>query len=167
MKAFIDSQFNYCSLVWMYHNRSVNNRINRIHERALRIAYKDALSSFEELLVKDKSVTIHERNLQKVVIEIYKVKNGLSPEFMKEIFRLSSNPYNLRNKKELKNSNIKTVYCGSETLSHRGPEIWSSVPDDIKNARSLTEFKAKIKKWKPESCTCRLCKTYIPQLGFI
>ena len=63
MKSFIESQFGYCPLVWMFHSRSLNNRINHIHERALRIVYKDYYSSFEELLEKDKSFTIHERNI--------------------------------------------------------------------------------------------------------
>ena len=49
MNAFIVSQFSYCPLVWMFHDRSVNKKINKIHERALRIAYKDSCSNFEEL----------------------------------------------------------------------------------------------------------------------
>ena len=56
MKAFILSQFNYCPLVWMFHSREINNRLNRIHERALRLAYKDHHSSFQNLLRKDGSV---------------------------------------------------------------------------------------------------------------
>ena len=75
MRAFIESQFSYCPLIWMYHNRTMNNRINRIHERALRIVYGNNEASFEELLVKDNSVTIHHRNLQRPDIE---VKNNLS-----------------------------------------------------------------------------------------
>ena len=78
MEAYIMSQFGYCPLVWMFHSRKLNNRINRIHERALRIVYKDDKSSFEELLAKDDGVTIHERNIQTLAIELYKVANGLS-----------------------------------------------------------------------------------------
>ena len=68
MKYFIISQFNYCPLIWMIHNRGLNNTINHIHERALRIVYNDYSSSFEDLLHKDKSVTIHQRNLQQLAI---------------------------------------------------------------------------------------------------
>ena len=63
MKAFIESQFGYCPLIWMFHSRKLNNLINRIHERALRIVYKDHNSTFQELLNKDNSVSIHHRNL--------------------------------------------------------------------------------------------------------
>ena len=69
----------------MFHSRKLNQRINHIHERALRIVYKDFNSSFQELLIKDNSSNIH-RNLQKLVTEIFKVKNGLSRELMNDVF---------------------------------------------------------------------------------
>ena len=56
MKSFIESQFGYCPLIWMFHSRGLNNKINRIHERALRIAYNDTSSLYGELLTKDRSV---------------------------------------------------------------------------------------------------------------
>ena len=65
MNAFITSQFSYCPLVWMSHSRAMNNRINKIHEKALRLVYKDKTNlSLDDLLKKDKSVSIHQRNLQ-------------------------------------------------------------------------------------------------------
>ena len=168
MKAFIESQFSYCPLVWMFHgNRTLENRINRLHHRALRIAYNDFQSSFEELLQKDKSLTIHERNLQKLVTEMYKTKNDLAPTFMKNIFSVSENPVNLRKKVSFGSFNIKSVYNGLDTISFRGPQIWSNVPTEIKSSKSLSEFKLKIKSWKPIGCTCRLCKSYIQNVGFV
>ena len=74
MKTFIISQFNYSPLVWMFHNRTLNHKINKLHERALRIVYKDENLTFQELLDKDGSVTVHHRNLQKLAIEMYKIK---------------------------------------------------------------------------------------------
>ena len=58
-KTFVTSQFDYCPLVSMCHSRTLNNRINNIHHRALRIIYQDKKSSFEELLQKDKYVSVH------------------------------------------------------------------------------------------------------------
>ena len=166
MKAFIDSQFGYCPLIWMFCSRTLNNRINQLHERALRLVYKDATLSFEELLIVDKSFSIHHRNLQKLT-EMYKVINKLSPSFMHTIFPLTTNPYGLRNKNTFKTSNIHSVYYGSETLEFRGPKTWSLVPDDIKSSKTLSEFQSKIKRWRPAGCSCRLCCEYIPNLGFI
>ena len=86
MKSFTTSQFGYCPLVWMFHSRSLNNRINSIHERALRITYGDKTSIFQQLLEKDNSVSIHHRNLQTLATEMFKISNNLSPDFVKEIF---------------------------------------------------------------------------------
>ena len=167
MKSFIESQFDYCPIIWMFHSRPLNNRINRLHERALRLVYKDPNLSFKDLLRKDKSFTIHHRNLQKLAIEMYKADKDLSPSLVKSIFPKRNIPYNLRNKNDFHSANIRTVFNGMETISFRGPKIWGLVPDVIKNSTSLTEFKAKIRNWEPVGCTCRLCRTYIQNLGFL
>ena len=77
VRTFFESQFNYCPLIWMFCSRNLNHKINRLHERALRIAYKDYESSFYELLEKDGTVTIHQRNLRALAIEMYKISHNL------------------------------------------------------------------------------------------
>ena len=151
----------------MFCSRKMNMIINHINERALRLVYKKADLNFEELLRKDNSFSIHQRNLQKLATEMYKVKNNLSPTLMKDIFPERAIPYNLRNMNPFQASNVKTVYNGTETLSFRGPKTWAIVPESIRNATSLREFKAKIKLWEPNGCECRLCRKYIQNLGFI
>ena len=71
MKAFVESQFNYFPLIWMFHLRMMNHKINDIHETALRSVYSDHVSSFDELLKKDRSFSIHHRNIQSQTIELY------------------------------------------------------------------------------------------------
>ena len=61
----------------MCHDRGLNNRINNLHERALRTVYQDKKSSFETLLKHDKSASIHTKNLQYLATETFKVKNDL------------------------------------------------------------------------------------------
>ena len=165
MKAFIESQFGYCPLIWMYHSRILNNKINKLHERALRLVYKNNTSSFHELPSIDNSYTIHHRNVQKLATEMYKVQNNLFPSFMKSIFPASTLQYNLRNESAFKTENIRTVRYGSETISFWGPKIWELIPNEIKNSKSLLEFK--YKRWKPSKCSCRICKTYVHPLGFL
>ena len=70
----------------MFNSRKPNERINHIHEIALRIVYKDFNSLFQELLTEDNSLNIHRRNLQKLVTKTFKVKNGLSPELKNDVF---------------------------------------------------------------------------------
>ena len=98
---------------------------------------------------------------------MYKIGNNFTQSFVKPIFPLSTNPYNLRNKQTYEVENIQTSRCGSETVYYMGPKTWALIPESIKNAVSLKEFKTKIKEWKPTGCLCRLCKTYIANLGFI
>ena len=168
-KAFIDSQFAYCPLTWMFHDRTLNNKINHLHERALRIVYKDDCSSFDELLKKDDAVTIHHRNIQTIAIELYKYKNGLSPVIMNEIFldkKYTGGP-KLRSKTEFCIPRVNTVYKGDDSLRHLGPLIWEILPDKLKQCPSLTRFRTEIKKWVPFNCPCRLCKDYIPGIGYV
>ena len=166
MKAFINSQFGYCPLVWMFHSRLMNNRINKIHERSLRIVFNDNTSTFRELLLKDNSVTIHERNIQNLAIELYKVLNGFSPEIMSTIFPVKENiKYCSKNK--FITRNVRTVKYGTETLAHLGPKIWALIPDNIKEEKSVNAFKTKIKNWQPTACPCKLCKTYVNGVGYI
>ena len=167
MKYFVQSQFNYCPLVWMFHNRTLNHKINKLHERALRIVYNDKNLTFKQLLDKDDSVTTHQRNLQKLAIEMYKVKNYLSPLLIQQLFKEKVNHYDLRNKAVWESDNPKTVRYGTETIRNMGPKTWNIVPADIKESNSLLEFKRKIKKWEGNDCTCRICKLYVFNLGFI
>ena len=80
----------------MFHSRKLNNRVNKIHERALRLVYKDNAARFTELLIKDNSVTIHDRNLQVLATEIYKRLNNLNPKIMKNIFTERDISYNFQ-----------------------------------------------------------------------
>ena len=149
MRAFIESQFNYCPLIWMLHSRKLNNKINRIHERALRTVYSDYNSSFNELLDKDGSFTIHQRNVQSLAIEIYKYLHGLSPTILSEVFKVNEIiPDDLRMRNELYARNPKTVRYGTETISFLSPKIWSLIPQNIKDSSSLPCFKKKKKKKK-------------------
>ena len=93
----------------MLHSRALNNKINRIYERALRTVYSDYKSSFSELLDEDGSFTIHQKNVQNLSIEIFKFQHGLSPTILGEIFKVNETiPYNLRMRNELLARNLKT-----------------------------------------------------------
>ena len=104
---------------------------------------------------------------------MFKTLNGLSPDFMRDVFGLNSLrndesvSSNTRFKSTFYNScNPKNVYTGLETLRNLGPKIWEMVPENWKK-ETLSSFKTKIKFWVPTDCPCRLCKVFIPKLGFI
>ena len=98
----------------MCHSRALNNEINRLQERCLRIIYNDKTSTFKVLLEKDDPVSIHFRNIQALAIEMYKVANGMSPEIMNEIFQLREKyHYNIRYTSEFLIPPIHSVYVAS------------------------------------------------------
>ena len=167
IKTFFDSQFDYCPLTWMFHSRKLNNRINDLHYRALRLIYQENSMTFDELLKKDGSVKIHYRNIQKLVIEIYKVKNHLSPIMMHEIFPERNYSGIMRSQTDFEIPRVNSVNNGLETLRFLGPKVWDLVPTSIKNASSLSIFKNKIKNWTPGNCPCRLCKDYVQGVGYL
>ena len=80
------SNFSYFPLIWLFCSKGAKNEINRTHKRAARALYGDYESTFEELLDKDKSMTIHKKNLQTLMVETYKTINHLSPIYMWEFF---------------------------------------------------------------------------------
>ena len=125
----------------MFHSRTLNNKINKLHERALRLVYKEHSLSFEEILRKDNSVIIHHRNLQKLAIEMYKLTNNIT--VMKTLFHESGNTYTPRSGNSFQTYNVRTVYNGTETVSFRGPKNWGMVPSHIKKFKSLKEFKSR------------------------
>ena len=86
---------------------------------------------------------------------------------MNSLFTFRLNQHNLRNFQELSTErrNIDN-YC-LETVTYKTPIVWAKLPSEYKLAGSLTAFESKIKSWKWEICTCRLCKEYQPSLGYI
>ena len=159
IRAFINSQFGYCPLVWFFCSPKINNRINRIQGRALRIVYKDYVSTFAQLLEKDSSVSIHIRNLQVLATKIFKARNNFSPPIVQNVFRTTEPAYILRRDTLFESRRIQSQRYGIESLTYVGPKIWSQVPNEIKESASLSVFKNKIKNWRLKCRPYKLCKT--------
>ena len=166
MKVFITSQFS-CPLIRMFHSRTLNNRINNIHEITFRLTYKDNKSSFKELLEKDHSVTAHHKTLQVLVTEIFKFKNDLAFDIMKDVLELKSPNTTFGQNQITLHAEMLRLLTMVSSIKHVAPQICELVPQTLIKCKTSNEFKTKIKSWYPDHCPCRLCKTYIALLGFI
>ena len=163
----IKSQFNYCPLVWMFCSRQSNNLINKVHERGLRLTYRDETKDFQQILREQNKITIYQRNLQVLINEVNKIVNGIAPSAMNSLFQFRCNTNSIKNFQEIFTENRKTARSGTETVTYRAPFLWANLHTKYKNAESLDEFKSKIKAWKCNFCRCSLCKKYAQNLGFI
>ena len=83
--SMIKSQFDHCPLVWMFCFRQSNNLINKVHERILALIYQGNCN-FKVLREKQHDFSIHQRNLQVLMTEIYKIINGIAPPIMNSLF---------------------------------------------------------------------------------
>ena len=93
---------------------------------------------------------------------MYKVSNGQSPLLISDISKhKNSHPYNLRHDSQFSRPLIKTLIHGTESIYYLRSVICNIFPVTYKELPSLEAFKNRIKKWKPENCPCRLCKTYV------
>ena len=154
----IISSFNYCPLVWMFCGKDANHKINRTHKRALRILHNDYDSSFNILLEKSDTVTIHIKNLQKLMLEIFKSMNHLNPSYIWHLHERKEIQYDLRTKHLCKLPITRTIKFGMESLSFRGSLLWNNLNDEIKELPTVASFKRKIKTWTGEACNCKICK---------
>ena len=107
----------------MFCPRRSNNLINKVHERALRITYNNQLTDFKSLLLSHNEITIHQRNLQVLMTENYKIKNHIAPPIMSFLFEIRENTHNTRHFQVLSNESRGTVNTGlhlvsSESINH-------------------------------------------------
>ena len=118
MKTFIQSQFIYSPVVWMCHNRTLNIKINRLHERALRIVYKNTNLTFQELLEKYGLVTMHKINYEDWLSKCKNKKSSLTLTNARTIHR-KNNKHDLRNKSSWEPCNVRTVSYRTDTIRDR------------------------------------------------
>ena len=112
-------------------------------------------------------MSVHKRNLQLLMTEIYKTKSNITPSFMTEIFIEKNPPYHLRSSNILQMPKPRTVRYGLESISFLGCKLWHGISNDIKQSLNISIFKKRIKEWKGDDFNCRLCKTFIAQVGFL
>ena len=124
----------------MFHSRHLNNKISSIDERALGITYKDNISTFQELLNKDNSVSIHHGNLKVLATEMFEIHQGLPLDILRELFASKTSSYNLLRNYTFEMRQVDSVYQGTELLSFLGSYIWDLVPVEL-----IQSYKLKIK----------------------
>ena len=138
VNPFSLAQFNFCSLIWMCHNRTYKNKISRLHEICLRLIFTDKRSSLKDLLKNDNSVPIYQKSLQALAIEMFQVHTKTSPEIMHGVFLVKEQGNdNLRNKRDFVIPQDKSVNYVLEIIWVLEPKIWENLSNDLKNKNRM------------------------------
>ena len=139
--TMVKSQLNYCPLVWIFCPRRSSNLTIKVQERALRITYSDQLTDFKSLLANHNETTIHQRNFQVLMTEIYKIINHIAPPIMSSSFEIRENTQNTRYFQVLSHESRRTVNYGLETTYFRAPFLWANLPPEYELENSSNIFK--------------------------
>ena len=142
----------------MFSSKQANNKIDKLHQRTLQIIHNDydSTSDYHDLLLKDKLVTIHKRNLQFLMTEIFKTLHDANPSFMKGIFVREDTRYNLKCVDRLNVPVVNSNTYGHESLTFRGSQFWNLLANEFKIVSSMFGFKDKIKGWNGSNCNCKI-----------
>ena len=117
--------------------------------------------------MRDCSVSIYDRNICLLGIELHKTTNNISSHTINELFEQRNTLYNLRSKTDFATEPISTVNNGLKSLRYLGPKIWNITPPDIRNCGNIDEFTRKIKCWTPKNCPSKLCLNYVHHAGYV
>ena len=157
-RSFLLSNFNYCPLVWHFCGAALAGRLEGLQERGLRFVFNDRSSSYSALLARASLSTLSTGRLRSLAIEVYKALSGLGPSYSQLIFTEQVSERNSRFAKYLNQPNFKRITFGKNSLRYLGVKIWNGLPNNIKNAVTLNEFKRLISVWHfHEACGCVMC----------
>ena len=141
--AFINNQFNYASIIWMFCRKQDYLEVEKIHYKALKIVYISN-ECYEELLIHNNEVSIHPKQFCTLATEIYKSLTDVNRDFMKNYFSIKEIPYSLRNGSVLKIPSTRSTYYGTNSIHFHAYLLWNKLPNKLKESQSLPEFKYKI-----------------------
>ena len=144
--VFINSQFNYAPLVWMFAGKTSINKICKIHHRTLHVIHNDYQKSHDQLLDINKDVNINQKHSRILVLEVSKSIMHVNPEFMWSYFNENIIPYNLRNGNRLLLPLAKSVKLGINSSIFRGSLLWNNLPLNLKGCQTIDEFKLALKR---------------------
>ena len=155
--SFIVSNFNYCPLVWFFTSRESIDKIDKIQERALRFVLKDHISDYKNLLLKSGFDSFRIYAVKCLMIELFKILEGITPNYLSDLFVKADTPYDTRDKNKLIQPLKRTTTYGLCSFQYYGAHVWNMLPINIKTAHSLHEFKSLIRSWPGPTCSCHIC----------
>ena len=156
--AFIMSTFNFCPLVWHFCSKSNTEKLERIHFRALKFIFQDFEASYDDLINRAGTTTLHLSRLRGLAIETFKIIYGKSPVYLQNFMSLKNSNYNFRYTNLLDIPRVRSTKYGNDSFSFQAAKLWNDLPEEARKITSFNTFKHFIRNWNGVSCKCSMCK---------
>ena len=145
--SYINSNFNHCSVIWMLTNKTNVEKLEKTNKRAIRFGTNKFHESYEEICGQENQLNVHRKCVKNIAILMYKVRKGLAPSYVSELFRAQESLYEMRDNDKFIQPQYNTVCYGKNSIRYFGPKLWNNIPILIKNSQSLNTFKSAVTKW--------------------
>ena len=147
----------------MFSGLGNNTQINRLHKRALQVLSNDFSTDLRCLLEKHNTKTIHNQNVDKLVIEVYKIVNGFTPKFLRDFYKKKdiSHDFRKNNLLTFQTEREQTILKGIDSLTFRGIQVWNKCDDVVKDCTCLEKVKISITGSNKKLCNCRMCQSLV------
>jgi hypothetical protein len=155
--SYINSNFNFCSVVWMFSCKTQLEKIEKTNKRALRFVTNEGHLSYEEICTKEKQLTVYKRCVKNAAITMYKIRRGIAPQYLNEMFVSQDSHYDMRDDDKYRLTRYNTITYGKHSFRYYGAKLWNNIPTDIKRSVSLNTFKTAITQWL---LTCEESSTF-------
>lgn len=156
-ESFIISQLSYCSVVWHFCNVGDIRKLEKLQYRALKHIYGDFKATYAVLLQKSNLQLLYVQRLRYVLIELFKIIHKTGPIYLQDLCTIKYSHYNLRNDILLNQSKCNTIRYGINSFRYQGAHAWNLLPNELRTAANLMEFKKIINEWNGPKCNCNVC----------
>jgi hypothetical protein len=145
--SYINSSFNYCSVVWMLTNKANMNKLENTNKRALRFVTNKGHLSYETICEQEKQLCIQKKCIKAMAILMFKIRKGMAPSYLLEMFSMHTSQYEMRDNDKYSLPSFNTIQYGKNSIRYHGAKLWNNIPIAIRKSVSLNTFKLAINKW--------------------
>ena len=155
--SFIECYFNYCCTLWHFCSNVDTFKVEKIQKRALRYVSRQMTSPYEELLQICQKSPLYIVRLRKIAELVYMVSENMCPTYLNNLFTNNLCNRTLRSAHNKQLPTFNTVKYGKRSIKYNGPQLWNSLPDEMKTSSTLSAFKQNVKLWCGIECKCGFC----------
>ena len=145
--SYINSNFNYCPLIWMYSGKTSLNQLEQTDKRALRFVTNDCNSDYQLLCAKENQLSIYKKFIKFVAIQMYKIRKKIAPPYIQELFEFRTTSYDMRDNDQFSVPVFNSITYGKRSFRYYGSKLWNKLPYEIKQNISLSTFKSGLSSW--------------------